>query len=247
MNNNNSLRVLAVIPARGGSKSIPEKNLQRLGGRPLIYHCITNALKAKTLNRVIVSTDDSLIAREAEKAGAEVPFLRPAELSTDTVSLIPVIIHAVKFCRDKEGWSPDIVASIQPTSPFLQAEVIDEAVNVLLKGEAVSVATLKQVLHEHPYWMKKFENGRVLPFSNLTNESYLQRQDLPPAYIYDGTLYVRRSNLLDQWNGKDFCLGKDIRGIVSPGFGSLHIDDFIDLETARAVYRIINRNARKKE
>jgi CMP-N-acetylneuraminic acid synthetase len=117
---------------------------------------------------------------------------------------------------------------------------------MLLNDGADSVATMQQICHEHPFWAKKIENGRVLPFSSLTDESYLQRQDLPLAYIYDGALYVRRSCLLDRWNGKDFCLGKDIRGIVPDGFASLHIDDFVNLETARAVFRLIRRNTRRE-
>ena len=197
------------------------------------------------VDRVIVSTDDGRIAKEAQKAGAEVPFLRPAELSTDSVSLIPVIIHAVRYLEDTENWKPDIVVSIQPTSPFLEPETIDRAVEILLKTKADSVVTVKQIWHEHPFWVKKLDGDRVLPFSELTDEGYLQRQDLPPAYIYDGALYVRRRSLLDNWTGKDFCLGEDIRGVTSSGFDSLHIDDMIDLEAARGVYELVKKRAKR--
>ena len=230
--------------ARGGSKGIPDKNLRLVGNRPLIHYSVLCAKRAKMVDRVIVSTDDVRIAKEVQKVGAEVPFLRPAELSTNSVSLIPVIIHAVRYLEDAENWKPDIVASIQPTSPFLESETIDRAVEILLKTEADSVVTIKQILHEHPFWVKKLDDDKVIPFGELTDESYLQRQDLPPAYIYDGALYVRRRYLLDNWSGKDFCLGKDIRGLTSHGFCSLHVDDMIDLEAARGVYRLIERKNR---
>lgn len=238
---NNLKKVLAVIPARGGSKGISDKNLRLLGNRPLIHHSILCAKRAKMVDRIIVSTDDERIAKEARKAGAEVPFLRSVELSINSVSLIPVVIHAVRYLEDVENWKSDIVASIQPTSPFLESETIDRAVEILLKSGADSVVTVRQIRHEHPFWAKKLKDGRALPFGELTDESYLQRQDLPPAYIYDGALYVRRRCLLDNWTGKDFCLGKDIRGVISSGFGSLHIDDMIDLEAARGIYKLIKR------
>lgn len=241
---NNLNKVLAVIPARCGSKGIPDKNLRLLGNRPLIHYSVLCAQRAKMVDRVIVSTDDEKIAKVARRVGAEVPFLRPVELSTDSVSLVLVIIHAVRYLEDIENWKADIVASIQPTSPFLEPETIDRAVEILLKSGADSVVTVKQILHEHPFWAKKLQDGRVLPFNEHTDESYLQRQDLPPAHIYDGALYVRRRSLLDNWTGKDFCLGKDIRGVISPGFGSLHIDGMIDLEAARGIYTLIKREGR---
>ena len=231
--------VLVVIPARGGSKGVPDKNLRLIGDRTLVHHSVSCAMKAKTVDRVVVSTDDERIANEAKKAGAEVPFLRPPELSTDSISLIPVIIHAAKYLDEAESWKADIVASIQPTSPFLEPLAIDKAVEILLKSNADSVATVKKIEHGHPFWVKKLIDGRVHPFSDATNESYLQRQDLPPAYIYDGALFVRKRYLLDNWAGKDFCLGKDIRAVVSSDVASMHIDDMIDLEAARGVHRLL--------
>jgi CMP-N-acetylneuraminic acid synthetase len=97
------------------------------------------------------------------------------------------------------------------------------------------VATVLKVEHEHPYWAKRLEGDRVRPFSAETNESYLQRQDLPPAYVFDGAIFVRRRRLLEEWSGRDFCLGADVRGLPLSAESSLHIDDPIHLEVARVV------------
>ena len=182
------MKVLAVIPARGGSKSIPRKNLVDVAGRPLIAWAIGAAREAKRLDRVIVSTEDEEIAETARKWGAEVPFVRPAELATDTVSLIPVVQHALR-AMDGLGFRADAVVSMQATSPGLRGADLDAAVAKLEESGADSVATVLKVEHEHPYWAKRLEGDRVRPFSAETNESYLQRQDLPPG------LRLRRRHL----------------------------------------------------
>src|SRR5574341_56348 len=228
------MRTLAVIPARGGSKSIPRKNLVDVAGRPLIAWVIAAAREATRLERVIVSTEDEEIADTARRWGAEVPFVRPPELATDTVSLIPVVQHALT-AMDGLGFRAEAVVSLQPTSPGLRGGDGDAAVAKLHETGADSVATVLRVEHEHPYWAKRLEGDRVLPFSAETNESYRQRQDLPPAYVFDGAVFVRRRRLLEQWSGRDFCLGQDVRGLPLPPESSLHIDDEIHLEVARVL------------
>ena len=228
------MKTLAVIPARGGSKSIPRKNLVDVAGRPLIAWAIGAAREARRLDRVIVSTEDEEIAETARQWGAEVPFVRPAELATDTVSLIPVVQHALA-AMDGLGFRADAVVSMQATSPGLRGADIDAAVAKLEESGADSVATVLRVEHEHPYWAKRLEGDRVRPFSAETNESYLQRQDLPPAYVFDGAIFVRHRRLLEEWTGRDFCLGADVRGLPLSAESSLHIDDPIHLEVARVV------------
>lgn len=235
-----AMNVLAVIPARGGSKSIPRKNLMDVAGRPLISYVIEAALAAKRLDRVIVSTEDAEIGEVARKWGAETPFVRPPELATDEVSLIPVIQHALKQMDDL-GFRADLVMSVQGTSPLLEGGDLDRCIERLVSTGAESVATLQKIEHEHPFWAKRLTDDRVEPFGDLTNETYLQRQDLPPAYIFDGAIFVRRRHLLEQWSGKDFCLGKDVRGVVLPAERSVHIDDPIHLEVARALIAQRNR------
>ncbi len=228
------MKVLAVIPARGGSKSIPRKNLVDVAGRPLIAWVIAAAREAKRLDRVVVSTEDEEIAETARRWGAEVPFVRPPELATDTVSLIPVVQHALTT-MDGLGFRADAVLSLQATSPGLQGADVDAAVAKLDESGADSVATILRVEHEHPYWAKRLEGDRIRPFSSETNEGYLQRQDLPPAYVFDGAIFVRRRRLLEQWSGRDFCLGADVRGLQLPAERSIHIDDEIHLEVARVL------------
>jgi CMP-N-acetylneuraminic acid synthetase len=228
------MKVLAVIPARGGSKSIPGKNLADVAGRPLISYVIEAARNARRLQRVVVSTEDEEIATVARRWGAEVPFERPKELATDEISIIPVVQHAMEE-MNRRDFVADVVASLQPTSPFLEAEDIDTAVKKLRDTGADSVVSVQPVVHEHPFWAKKLEGDRVVAFNEYTNESYLQRQDLPSAYIYDGGIFVRRRKLLEDWSGRDFCLGEDVRAIVLGGCKSIHVDDALHLELVRVM------------
>ena len=228
------MNVLAVIPARGGSKSVPRKNLVDVAGRPLVSWVIEAALAARRLDRVVVSTEDAEIAETARKWGAEVPFERPQELATDEVSLIPVVQHALAE-MDRLGFRADVVVSLQGTSPLLEGVDIDAVVDKLETSGADSAVTVQRIEHEHPYWAKRLDGDRVQPFSQETDETYLQRQDLPPAYIFDGAIFARRRRLLEEWSGKDFCLGEDVRAVPLPAAKSVHIDDPIHLEVARAL------------
>lgn len=226
------MNVLAVIPARGGSKSIPRKNLADVQGRPLLSYIIAAARSARRIDRCLVSTDDEEIAAVARAEGAEVPFVRPAALGADEVGLVPVVRHAMQE-MDGLGFRADIVVSVQATSPFLEGKDIDDAIEKLEATGSDSVASVHAIAHEHPFWVKKLDGDRVLPFNEYTNESFLQRQDLPPAYIFDGAVFVRRRRLLEQWSGKDFGMGADVRAIVLGGRKSVHIDDPEDLELVR--------------
>ncbi len=230
------MNVLAVIPARGGSKSIPRKNLAEVGGRPLISYVIEAARNAGRVDRVVVSTEDDEIARVARDWGAEVPFRRPDELATDDVSIIPVVRHAMQE-MDQIGFCSDAVISLQPTSPFLEGEDIDRTVLKLEETRADSVVSVQPIAHEHPFWVKGLEGDRVVPFNEYTNESYLQRQDLPPAYIFDGGIFARTRSLLEGWSGRDFCLGPDVRAIVLGGWKSVHVDDELHLELVRVMMK----------
>ena len=230
------MKVLGVIPARGGSKSIPGKNLADVNGRPLLSFIIEAAQEAEELDRLVVSTDDEEIATVARKWGADVPFLRPPELATDEVDLVPVVRHAMQE-MDRLGFVADAIVSLQPTSPFLESDDIDLAIQKLEDTGADSVASVLPIDHEHTFWVKRLEGDRVLPFNEYTDESYLQRQDLPPAFIFDGGIFVRRRRLLEEWSGRDFGLGNDVRAVVLDAWKSLHIDDPLHLELVRTVMR----------
>ena len=152
------MRCLGLIGARGGSKGIPRKNLVDLAGHPLIYYTFTEALKSESLDRVVLTTDDAEIAELARTCGVEVPFLRPEHLASDTASLADAIEHAVEWLREHDGYVPDALLLLQPTSPLRQAKHIDEAIALFERENAGSVIGLSPP-QEHPWDMVYFENG----------------------------------------------------------------------------------------
>ncbi len=229
------MKTLLVIPARGGSKTIPRKNLHVVAGLPLIGYAIRNALAAKSVDRVIVSTEDAEIAEAARALGADVPFLRPMELATDEVSLIPVVQHAARAMAEDHGFDADIVASLQPTAPLLGADRIDAAVALLRDSGCCSVTSIQRIEQNHPYQALDMDaDGRI---SRLFPEAerYLQKQDRPPFYVGTGGLYVRRRDVLDGWSGKDFCLGADRRAVVVTSDEGINIDTPTDMMVFEAV------------
>ena len=150
--------ILAIIPARGGSKGIPRKNIRDFAGYPLIAWSIAAGLQAHTVNRVIVSTDDEEIASVAREYGAEIPFMRPHELSQDRTTDLPVFEHALKWLEDIEAYKPDIVIQLRPTSPIRPRDCIDSAVKTLMEyTEADSVRGVVTA-GQNPYKMWRF-NG----------------------------------------------------------------------------------------
>lgn len=228
------MKVLLVIPARGGSKGIPRKNLQQVNGQPLIAYAINNALASQMVDRVIVSTEDEEIAETAKKLGAEVPFLRPAELATDQVSLIPVVAHAAGEMVAL-GFAADLVVSLQPTTPFISGKIIDQAICLQKETGCDSVVSVVKVTHNHPYRVQQLrEDGSLTPFFP-EGEKFLQRQDLPVFYAFSGGLYSRKRQLLEHWSGKDFCLGETRRAVVVSEQEALNIDRPVDLQLFEAV------------
>jgi len=219
-------KILAVIPARGGSKGVPRKNIRLLGDRPLIAYTIETALKAQNLlHRVIVSTDDEEIAGIARQYGAEVPFIRPAELGADKARMVPVLQHAVSFVEDQDHVHLDWVLLLQPTTPFRSVEDIQEAVHLSQTGGCDSVISVVQVFGVHPILMKRIENDRLLPFC-IDEKEGTRRQDYqPPAYMRNGAIYLTRRNGLME-NGSIW--GKVIRPYIMPEERSVNIDNEMD-------------------
>ena len=223
-------RSLAIIPARGGSKGLPGKNILPLQGKPLIAHTIEGARAAHCIHRVVVSTESTEIAQIARQYGAEVPFLRPAELARDETPTLPVLQHVLRELAASEGREPDIVVILQPTSPLRRSEDIDRAVNMLEETGADSVVSLCVAEH-HPAWMRRIESGRVLPFLENARE-YTRRQDLPPVYRFNGAIYVSRTRVLLQEN---VILGRDTRALVMDAESSVDIDTPLDLKIAALI------------
>jgi N-acylneuraminate cytidylyltransferase len=189
-----SQNIVAIIPARGGSKSIPRKNIRYLGSIPLLAYSIAAAEKSRLIDRIIVSTDDEVIAELAVEWGAEVPFLRPKELAQDATTDFPVMEHAVRWLEFNEDYRADLVVQLRPTSPFRPAGLVDDAIQTLLdRPDADSVRTVTPA-GENPYKMWRIENEALEPLivSNFHEAYNMPRQALPPAYWQTGHVDVIR-------------------------------------------------------
>lgn len=187
-------KVFVLILARGGSKRVPRKNIKELAGKPLLAYTIEQGRASKYIDRMIVSTDDQDIAQVAREYGAEVPFMRPAELAGDMITDFPVFVHAFEWLRDNEQYRPDIVVQLRPTHPLRKTEDIDQAIKLLAEHpEADSVRTVKEP-DQTPYKMYKInEQGfleALLPIHGVPESFNLPRQKLPKAHEHVGVADV---------------------------------------------------------
>jgi CMP-N-acetylneuraminic acid synthetase len=222
--------VLALVPARGGSKGIPRKNLRELAGRPLVAWTISAGLGARTVNRLVCSTDDDDIAAAARAAGAEVPFMRPVHLATDTTPDLPVLTHALQQLA-ADGYRPDAVVWLRPTAPLVIGQDIDAAVDLLLGTGADAVRSICPAEH-HPYWTRRLEGDTLLPFVDGGGPQLL-RQSLPAAFRLNGAVDVVRTTAIPA-SGSPFDAG-DVRGYVMPPERSIDIDSELDFRLAELV------------
>lgn len=186
----NGYSILAIIPARGGSKGVPRKNIRELAGKPLIAWTIETVKATPCIDRLIVSTDDLEIAEIAEQYGASVPFLRPIELAQDDTLDLPVYQHVLTMLQEREGFSPDIVVWLRPTAPLRVREDIEASIEKLIQTKADWVRSVCTVEH-HPYWAFLMEGDRLKPLvEGIDIKKYYRRQLLPPAYQLNGAVEV---------------------------------------------------------
>jgi CMP-N,N'-diacetyllegionaminic acid synthase len=216
------MNTVAIIPARGGSKGIPRKNVKEFCGKPLIAYIIETALKVRELDRVIVSTEDKKIAEVAKKYGAEVPFLRLKELARDETPTLPVLQHAVKYLEENENYRPDIVVLLYATSPLLRAKRVSEAIKMLKEGGFDSV--LSVVEDRGHYWIEKEDNYERLYPIVLKN-----RQFTKPLFKENGAIYICKRSLLMEENT---VVGGKIGFLKMQKDETIDIDDFLDFEIA---------------
>ncbi len=182
--------VYGLVTARGGSKGVPGKNIKIVGGKPLIAWTIAAARQARRLDRVFLSTDDPEIAAVGREWGAEVPFMRPAKLAQDNSSHVSVVNHALDWF-EANGGLPEYLCLLQPTSPLRTAADIDTAIEIALSRAANAVVAVAPA-ETHPFLTRKIEvDGTLVEFVK-TDIKYLRRQDLPPAFIVNGAVYVNR-------------------------------------------------------
>jgi CMP-N-acetylneuraminic acid synthetase len=221
-------KVYALIPARGGSKGIPYKSIALLNNRPLLSYAIHNALKSSYIDRIIVSTDDEKIAAVAKQYDAEVPFMRPACLAQDDSSAYDYIIHALEFFRDEELYLPDVIVILQPTSPFLLPEDIDNALKLFVDRSANALTSLYKP-DISPYWFKKVNENNIVKDLMPQPASYIRRQDNEGIFLLNGAIYIYNVSAFLENCSK---INNERLAYIMPSSRSIDIDTEEDLQFA---------------
>lgn len=222
------MKILGIIPARGGSKGIPGKNIKLLGGKPLLAYTADATKASKSLHRVILSSDDEKIIEVARGLGIEVPFVRPADLAGDATGSLEVIQHAVNYLKG-QGEEYNAVCLLQPTTPFRSAGIIDLAIEKFKKGNYDSLVSVREVPEEfNPHWSFEEKNSS-LELATGEKEIIKRRQDLPKAYHRDGAIYITKTSVLLEQNS---LYGNKIGFINTTGSPYVNIDTPEDWEKA---------------
>jgi len=231
-------RILGIITARGGSKGLPRKNIKKLLGKPLIVWTIEKALESRYLDKLIVSTDDHLIARISKKYGAGVPFKRPKKLAQDKSKSIDVIIHAIDFLKKKKDLF-DYILLLEPTSPLRNNGDIDKAISKLVDTDSDSLISFGKITLEHPHFAKKLTNhGYMVPFFGHTKKLG-RRQDLSCAHYPYGAIYI--SSVKSLYKYRTFYQKKTLPYFLER-WQCYEIDDIYDFITVEAVLKNILKN-----
>ncbi len=228
------MNVLAVIPARGGSKSVPRKNITPIFGRPLIAYTIDAAKRSKYITHFVLSSEDDEIISIAKKYGAPVPFKRPAELATDQAATLPVVQHALREMEARENIRFSFVVLLQPTTPMRQPEDIDAVLEKIIETGADSVVSVCDVDAYHPARMRKIVDDRLVELPIREPREMARRQDLPRIYIRNGAVYAVRRDVLMNRNS---MIGEVSRPYVMPVERSVNIDGKLDLLMAQLLMR----------
>lgn len=222
------MKILGLIPARGGSKGVPKKNIKLLGKKPLIEYTLDDAKNSKLLTEIVVSSDDEEIAIAAEISGFQPPFLRPIELAQDTSTSLEVVQHAIAFFESQNIFF-DAVCLLQPTSPFREKGIIDKAIEKFISSNADSLVSVLPIPHEYnPHWA--FEENELGLLKIATGEDKIipRRQELPKSYHRDGSIYITKTAVIK--NGSLY--GNSIAYIESNPDFHVNIDTLKDWEKA---------------
>lgn len=227
-------RVLALVPARSGSKGLPMKNIRLLQGKPLLCWPIDAAMHSRYVDRVIVSTDSIGFAKIAQDAGADVPFLRPAELSTDSAPSIAFILHALAFL-EAEGDKYDYLVLLEPTSPLTEASDIDAALEALVarRTDADSIVSVSELVSTHPAFAVNMNDlGLMRPYGAQSFDRLPRRQDVEQLFALDGSLYISSTESLREQKG--FCHARTLSHLM-PRYKSFEVDDLVDFICIEAI------------
>lgn len=225
-------RVLAIVPARKGSKGLPLKNIRPLAGKPLLAWPIAAARASAHVDRTIISTDDQGFADLAIEHGAEAPFLRPAELASDTAPSIGFILHAVDALAEA-GDRFDYVVLLEPTSPLTEAADVDAALAQLTASGAEAIVGVSKLEATHPaFAVRRADDGSITPYAAASFGEMPRRQDIEPLYVLDGTLYISTVDALRRERG--FC-HKGTLGYVTARHKAHEVDDLVDFICIEAI------------
>ncbi len=229
--------ILAVVQARGGSKGLPRKNLRLLGGHPLVAYSIASGLAARSVTRVIMSTDDEEIAQVALQYGAEVPFLRPPELARDDTLDFPLFEHAIRWLAESENYHPDVIVQLRPTTPLRPRGLIDEAVRILESDAAADCVRGVTIPKQTPYKMwRDGDDGCLLPLMDtaFAEPFNMPRQQLPMAYWQTGHVDAIRTTTITK---KGSLTGTRVRPVMVDGNYCVDIDTLVDFDLAERAMR----------
>lgn len=229
------MKILAFIPARGGSKRIPDKNIKLLKDKPLIAYTIDAAKASKYINRIVVSTDSEKIASIAKDYGAEVPFLRPEEIAQGDSTEMQFFEHALNWFSVHEKYEPDLIVLLYPTSPFRRADSIDMAIKEMLKHPQADSLRSVRLCSEHPYKMWTIENGWLMPFikGKDLNIHTLSYKLLPTVYIQNASIYITKPSTI---SNKKSPTGDVIIPFIMSEIESVDINDALDFLFAEFIY-----------
>jgi len=230
-------KILAIIPARIGSKGIRRKNIKKLLEKPLLQYSVEAAIKTKYLDRVVVSTDSKKIARISKKLGAEVPFLRPKKLALDKTSTLPVLKHTLEYLKKEEGYSPYAVVLLQPTSPLRTQKHIDQAIKIFLAHpRADSLVSVVSVPHNFQLIKLMKLSGKYLrPYLKGQGIKILTRRKLSKLYARNGpAILITKTEVILK---KNSLYGKRILPYLMSKIESIDIDDMEDWKIAEAIIK----------
>lgn len=219
------IKIVAIIPARGGSKSIPRKNVKKLNGKPLIGYILETASSIDEIDRVIVSTEDMEIAAIAKEYGAEVPFIRPPELAGDEIGTLPVLQHAINYLEEKEDYKPDIIILLYATSPMLTHSRIEEAIRLISENNFDSV--LSVVEDKGHYWIEK--QGK---YERIYPKNPKNRQFTKPLFKENGAIYIIKRDILME---KNEIVGNNVGFLVMEKRETIDIDEPFDFEIVKTM------------
>lgn len=226
------VKILGIVPARGGSKGVPRKNIRPLCGKPLITYTIESALKSSYLTKVVTSTDDEEISKVAEKSGSEV-IMRPKELATDDSPVIDTVKHTINFIKENERLEFDYVVLLQATSPLRTTDDIDNSIRKMLEMKADSVVSVTEVGDKHPARMKRIVKERIVDIFDRELD-FAPRQKLPKIYIRNGAIYGARIDVIYKYNS---MRGDDCVAYIMPEERSINIDTEIDFLLAELLIK----------